>query len=161
SVLLFNAGKLLYDGPPRQLTRRVEGRTFLVQGTGKRRRPVLAKALKQPQVLDGVIQGRNIRLVLRAGAIPPEADALGAPSAQIAATPPRFEDAFVDLLRAGSGRESRLPPSAARARSSELPARPPIATPAAGRAAEPGDAVVDARALTKRFGDFAAVDQIS
>ena len=33
-VLLLNEGKVLYDGPPKELTARVAGRSFLVQGRG-------------------------------------------------------------------------------------------------------------------------------
>jgi ABC-type multidrug transport system ATPase subunit len=142
AVLLVNAGKLLYQGPPKQLTDRVTGRTFLVRGTGQNRRAVLAEALKHPEVLDGVIQGRSIRLVLREGANPPDTAALGSESAEVAATPPRFEDAFVDLL---GGVHSSVSPLAG------------------GRRQTTGGEklVVEANDLTKRFGDFTAVDRVS
>ncbi len=151
AVWLLNAGKLLYDGSPRQLTSRVEGRTFLVQGTGQNRHKVLAAALKRPEVLDGVIQGRSIRLVLQDKANPPNGAALGSDSAEVIATPPRFEDAFVDLLTRkdeggrrkaeGENRLNPVPPS-----SFILP---------------PSEVIVQAHELTKRFGDFTAVDRIS
>jgi ABC-type multidrug transport system ATPase subunit len=142
AVLLINEGKLLYQGVPRQLTDRVAGRTFLVRGTGQNRRAVLAEALKRPEVLDGVIQGRSIRLVLKEGAKPPDASTLGSESAEVIATPPRFEDAFVDLL--GGVRSS--------------------VEPLAGDRRQTGDGeetVIEANELTKRFGDFTAVDRVS
>jgi ABC-2 type transport system ATP-binding protein len=142
AVLLFNAGQLLYEGPPRQLTGRVEGRVFLVRGPGASRRTLLAEALKRPEVRDGVIQGRSIRLVLREGANPPDAGAVGTESAEVTATPPRFEDAFVDLLGGVPRGESQLAG---------------VIRQAAGGA----EAVVQADGLTKRFGDFTAVDRIS
>jgi ABC-2 type transport system ATP-binding protein len=141
-VLLLNAGRLLYQGPPRGLTGRLQGRTFLVRGAVAGRRTALAAALRRPDVLDGVVQGRSIRLVLREGARPPDAGALGIASAEVAATPPRFEDAFVDLLGGAprGGAELGVGQAFAAAR---------------------GEAVVEAEALTKRFGDFTAVDRIS
>jgi ABC-type multidrug transport system ATPase subunit len=154
-VLLFNAGRLLYAGSPRQLTQRMEGRSFLVQGAGQGRRTALAKALERPEVLDGVVQGRSIRLVLRAGARPPEPSALGFESAEIIATPPRFEDAFIDLLRGapGRGQGSGVRGQEEQAGFSLTPDPSPL-TPEE-------ETVVQANALTKRFGDFTAVDRIS
>jgi ABC-type multidrug transport system ATPase subunit len=146
-VLLLNAGRLLYAGSPRHLTRRVAGRTFLVQGAGTRRRRVLAEALQRPEVLDGVIQGRSVRLVLRDAAAPPDAAMLGVAPARVVATAPRFEDAFIDLLGGAPPVGQAFQPATARQ---------------AGKPAAQGDEpVVQADALTKRFGDFTAVDRIS
>ncbi|HJZ55136.1 MAG TPA: ATP-binding cassette domain-containing protein [Gemmataceae bacterium] len=142
AVITLSEGKVLYDGPPRELTDRVKGRTFLVRGAGNRRR-VLAAALRRPEVVDGVVQGGSVRVVVKAGAGPPDPAALGDSGAEVTATPPRFEDAFVDLLGGGPKGESPL---------------------AGGRTCEPagaGEAVVEADGLTKRFGAFTAVDHVS
>ena len=48
AVLLLNEGQALYDGPPKELTDRVAGRTFLVQNLGSQRRPVLARRSNCP-----------------------------------------------------------------------------------------------------------------
>ena len=141
SVLLLNEGHVLYDGPPKELTERINGRTFLVQGAGASRRAVLARALKLPQVLDGVIQGRSVRLVMRQGEAPPDANILGAAALEVKPVAPRFEDAFVDLLGGAPEGES------------------PLAEPARGGSAS--DTVVEAKELTKRFGDFIAADRIT
>jgi ABC-type multidrug transport system ATPase subunit len=140
-VVLLNEGRVLYDGPPRELTARLQGRTFLLTGAGAGRRQVLARAVRRPEVVDGVIQGSSVRLVLRAGDRPPQPSELGAKHAEIRPTPPRFEDAFVDLLGGG--------PKGAPAVAS---------TPRSGG---DGAAVVEADGLTKRFGDFTAADHIS
>ena len=63
SVLLLNEGKLLYNGPPQALTERVEGRTFKISNITTSRRAVLAKVLSQDNVIDGVIQGSDVRIV--------------------------------------------------------------------------------------------------
>ena len=98
SVLLLNEGQALYHGPPKELTHRVDGRTFLVADHSQRRRAILTAALKLPEVVDGVIQGSSVRLVVKEGAAPPDAERLGIAGLQSRSTPPRFEDAFVDLL---------------------------------------------------------------
>ncbi|HTU23449.1 MAG TPA: ATP-binding cassette domain-containing protein [Gemmataceae bacterium] len=154
AVWLLNAGQLLYDGPPRQLTSRVEGRTFLVQHAGQRRRTVLVEALKRPEVLDGVIQGRSVRLLLRQGANPPDAAALRSEGIEIIAAPPRFEDAFVDLLR--SGERGRVSAPREQAREQSLGALTQPRSPYSDK-----EIVIEANELTKRFGDFTAVDHVS
>jgi ABC-2 type transport system ATP-binding protein len=107
-----------------------------------RRRPVLATMLAEPEVIDGVIQGRAIRIVTREGAtrlVPPkEAGA----QAKIVAATPRFEDSFIDILGGGPGGDSKL--------ANGMP-----------RLADRREPVVEARGLTKRFGDFTAASKIS
>jgi ABC-2 type transport system ATP-binding protein len=142
SVLLLNVGEALYEGPPAQLTERVAGRTFLVEGLGQQRRKALARAVRDPAVVDGVIQGSRVRLVIAAGQAPPDAATFGVAGARLTPTPPRFEDAFVDLLGGGPKRESALAETA-------------VSKPA------DGEAVVEAHELTKTFGDFTAADHIS
>jgi ABC-type multidrug transport system ATPase subunit len=141
-VILLNEGKVLYAGPPRDLTARLEGRTFLVAGAGTGRRRVLAQAIRGADVVDGVIQGSSVRLVMKEGTAPPRSEDLGAPGVQVRPTPPRFEDAFVDLLGGGPRGDPRADGSSH--------------TPAAD-----GQAVVEADGLTRQFGDFTAADHIS
>lgn len=143
TVLLLNAGQLLFDGPPHDLTRRVEGRTIQVQGMTERRRPALKRALRLPGVIDGVVQGRNLRLVLAPGTALPAPDAIGAgASARMVAVTPRFEDAFMDVLGGGPGGESRLADKE-------------------HAITDDGAEVIRADGLTRRFGDFTAADRIT
>jgi ABC-2 type transport system ATP-binding protein len=142
-VLLLNAGKLLFDGAPRDLTSRVDGRVFRMSGLEGRRRPILAAALAQDGIIDGVIQGEAIRLVTSATSNgPPRPPALAGTHVETKPAAPRFEDAFVDILGGGPGGQSRL-----------ADAMPMLAASA--------QAVIEARGLTKRFGDFVAADKIS
>ena len=143
SVLLLSEGRGLFDGEPRELTGRMSGRTFLAHDVGSERRQVLARLLKQPGVIDAVVQGQSVRLVLAAGAEPPSADEIGAGAAGIEPTEPRFEDAFVDLLGGGPKGPS------------------PLAGRGQGGNGHAGDLVVEARDLTKRYGSFTAADRIS
>lgn len=140
-VLLLNQGKLLFSGKPHDLTGRVEDRVFKVSGVTGRRRQVLAELLQTKGVIDGVIQGDAIRLVTGKDETP---DIGGAGNgAKLTPTPARFEDAFVDMLGGGPGGRSKL--AEAQKSPSETGDRP----------------VIEARGLTKRFGDFTAADKIT
>ncbi|WP_454814202.1 ATP-binding cassette domain-containing protein [Labrys neptuniae] len=143
-VLLLNRGKLLFAGVPSELTSKVEGRVFRLGDIEGRRRPALSRALAVPGIVDGVIQGQAIRLVTAAGAgFAEEAARAAGARAKPQPTQPRFEDAFVDLLGGGPGGRSRLAEAAR-----TLPV-------------EEGQPVIEARGLTKHFGDFAAAQDIS
>lgn len=143
TVFLLSQGKLLFTGRPGDLTGRLRGRCLHLAGVEGRRRQALATLLKQPEVTDGVIQGRNLRIVLKEGAHRPNPSPLG-----IAGRPswkevaPRFEDAFIDLLGGGPGGESALA-TAMRPRN------------------EVRGGLIRAEELTKRFGDFTATDRVS
>ncbi|HWQ91243.1 MAG TPA: ABC transporter ATP-binding protein, partial [Clostridia bacterium] len=67
-VLLLNEGRLLFAGRPTDLTARLRDRCFLIQNLSGNRRQLLTRVLRLPGTLDGVIQGHNVRLVLRSGA---------------------------------------------------------------------------------------------
>ena len=141
-VLLMNDGRLIFSGKPADLTNRIHNRSFQIRPLTVNRRQVLARALRRPEVMDGVIQGHAVRLVLREGAARPDLKELEAgEGAQLVPVSPRFEDAFIEALGGGPGGDSAL---AQRLR--------PV----------PGDhdTVVEAVALTKRFGSFTATDHV-
>ena len=144
SVLALSQGKLIYQGPPHKLTQSVEGRTFLVQGMSGDQRAVLSRALEQPAVIDGLIQGSDIRLVVGNNLTPLTSEDIDAGhEATITPTRPRFEDAYMDLLGGGPKRRSPF------AANETLPRH--AAT----------DVAVEAREVTRRFGAFTAVDRIT
>ncbi len=142
-VLLMNEGRLLFTGPPSELTDRVKGRCFHVRDIEGDKREVLTKAGGRADVLDGVIQGDAVRVVLRPDAKPFAATEVGAGSrASLKEVKPRFEDAFIDILGGTHGGESVLAQALRpRARDNQV--------------------VIDAEGLTKKFGDFAATDQVT
>lgn len=142
SVLLLNEGKLLFTGSPSELTARVADRVFKVSGITHGRRQKLASYLDGDDVVDGVIQGEAIRLVMKPGTKPPAPDEHSA-AAGVATTTPRFEDAFIDMLGGGPGGRSKLAET-----------QTPFPT-------DNGRPVIEARGLTKRFGDFTAADAIT
>jgi len=136
-VLLLNEGKLLFNGPPKDLTNRMKGRVFLWDVPfGHRHRKVLSQLLSRPGIIDGVIQGKKIRIVC-AASLPQ--DSL---NPEWREAEPRFEDAFVDVLGGGPSGQSVLALHMPQKKeSSILP--------------------VEAEHLTKRFGDFTAANGIS
>ena len=142
-VLLLNEGRLLYRGPPQQLTQRMAGRTILLRAPGLSHRRLLQQAITLPMVSDAVIQGQYLRLILQAGCdhqqIP---TALNLTQAEVLEATPRFEDAFIDLLGGGPHQASAL--------ASIMPQVEADAT----------QTVIEARQLTKKFGSFAATDHV-
>jgi ABC-2 type transport system ATP-binding protein len=143
-VILLNEGSLLYYGPPKELTKRVEGRVFKLSGIKGSRRTVMEKVLNQKNVIDGVIQGADIRIVIKEkNETPINREALLENSTlSLNPTPPRFEDAFIDLLGGGPGGSSALA-----ALIKEVP--------------HEEKNLVEAHGLTKKFGSFTAVNNIS
>lgn len=143
-VLLMNEGELLYHGEPKALTRSMAGRSFLLTSRDENNRRLLRRILRLPQVSDGVIQGRSVRMILKKGA---DVQAIHAtpemPPLEIEETAPRFEDAFIDLLGGAGAAESPLGK---------------ILHSVNGDAEE---TVIEARSLTKKFGDFAATDEVN
>ena len=122
TVVLLNEGKSLYDGPPKELTARVTGD---VPGPGARATSAegAGHGAQLPDVLDGVIQGSSVRLVIARGPKRPDLPALGVARRTIEPTPPRFEDAFVDLLGGGPKAEVAASPAGNATRCSDEPGR--------------------------------------
>ena len=145
-ILLMNAGRLAYAGPPAEFTARVHGRTLQLVGLSGNRRDILERALRAPEVMDGVIQGSRLRLVVRAADRLPDLAALRAGSAaRLEPVAPRLEDAFIDILGGGPGGESSL-----------ARVMPPVTLDPAQ-----ASAVIAAHELTKTFGAFTATDRVS
>jgi ABC-2 type transport system ATP-binding protein len=139
-VLLLNQGRLLFAGPPADLTNEVRGRSFQIRGLPQiRRRAVLRELQDRPEVADGVVQGRALRVVLRRDPSGAERPAWAdLPNTRWVPVPARFEDGFLSRLGSVPRGDSAL-------------ARTFTPIP------DDGTAVVEARGLTKRFGGFTAV----
>lgn len=142
-VLLMNEGKLLYSGAPQKLTQSMAGRTVLLSSQQSDHRKLLQQALRLPEVSDGVIQGKYIRLILKKDRSAEQLLAsLNLPDAQISLAEPRFEDAFIDLLGGSPENES------------ELAKIMPMVK------GNPQEVVIEAQSLTKQFGSFFATDHV-
>lgn len=135
-VLLLNEGKLLFNGPPKDLTSRVKGRVFLWDAPLENHRTILSELLNRPGIIDGIIQGKKIRIVC-APSFPPESRDPGWQPVK-----PRFEDAFVDVLGGGPGGDSVLADNMPKKKKSNT---------------HP----IQAEHLTKKFGNFTAANNVS
>ncbi|ELQ5979857.1 ATP-binding cassette domain-containing protein [Cronobacter sakazakii] len=140
-VLLMNEGELLYQGAPQALTEQMAGRSLLLRPDNGDNRALLREVMQRPDVGDATIQGAAVRVILKEGS---GADALRAlPGATLRETAPRFEDAFIDLAGGTALRESPLG-----AILHDIPG-------------SRDDVVIEARELTKTFGDFNATDHVN
>ncbi|EOC0061761.1 ATP-binding cassette domain-containing protein [Cronobacter turicensis] len=140
-VLLMNEGELLYQGAPQALTEKMAGRSLLLRPDNGDNRALLRDVMQRPDVGDATIQGAAVRVILKEGS---DADALRAlPGATLRETAPRFEDAFIDLAGGAALRESPLG-----AILHDIPG-------------SRDDVVIEARELTKTFGDFTATDHVN
>jgi ABC-2 type transport system ATP-binding protein len=134
SVILLNDGKKLYDGPPNDLLKNIEKRVFLIQNIEeKRRRKILIDLLQNHSVIDGIIQGHDLRVLIAKNQEKPKIK-----EGIYTEIKPRFEDAFIDILGGITCRHSLL--------SDEIEAKPVFDL-----------AVVSAQNLMKKFGNFTAV----
>jgi ABC-2 type transport system ATP-binding protein len=142
-VILLHEGRILDQGSPAAMSARMAGRTWGVSRPGTRHRDLQAELDGQPGIVDALVQGEHVRLVTAEAALPDAA--ARQPGIVVRATPPRFEDAFIDLLR----------------RRQDLQARKPAMNGTAAASLAGDQAVVIRVAGAKRrFGDFWAVDGV-
>ncbi|HAT1822329.1 TPA: ABC transporter ATP-binding protein [Legionella pneumophila] len=139
-ILLLNAGKPIYHGKPGDFLQKTKDRTFQICGVSLlNRRQALMNALNTPEVIDGVIQGKNIRIVISDKKIKPSLNGITRePGVTFQDVEPRFEDAFIDSLKTKISGRSLLAEHITEKPHSDKP-------------------IIEARKLTKRFGSFTAV----
>ena len=143
TVLLLNEGKLLFQGDPKDLTGRVKDRVFKVSNIQGSRRVFLQKALQEEAVVDGVIQGSDVRIVIKDAKDNHQLNKfIDKQQVKVESVSPRFEDAFIDILGGGPKGVSLLAEN----------------TP---KIEDHHQEVVQAKELTKNFGNFTAADHIS
>jgi ABC-2 type transport system ATP-binding protein len=143
-VILLHNGRVLDQGPPEQTRNRARGRVFGVTAPGVRNRDLETKLAGQPGIVDAVLQGGRVRVVASEEARDAVRRPLADDEPQIEPIAPRFEDGVMILLREH--------------------ARPRFREPAAEEAtAGPGrdENVIEVRGLSRRFGDFYAVRDVS
>jgi drug efflux transport system ATP-binding protein len=138
-VLLLHEGRVIGQGPPASFSAPLAGRTFRVGVAQGQRRRIQARLSGHPQVLDATLQGDGVRLVTRAPGAPDLSDC-GIAAGDCEPVPPRFEDGFVTRL--GGGMHPLVPPLI-RARRRD------------------GKDLIAVEGLSRRFGDFLAVRELS
>ncbi|MHB1667431.1 MAG: ATP-binding cassette domain-containing protein [Thiomonas sp.] len=147
-ILLLHEGELLAQQPPAAFEAPLAGRCYMVRHAGLRRRPLQAALQARAGVLDALVQAEGVRVVVE-GRAP-----LAQGGEDWQPVPPRFEDAFVSLLRKA---EPELVPDAALQAS-----RPSPAGERGGcqQSAVDEAPVIEVRELRRFFGSFEAVKGI-
>jgi len=151
-VILLHDGRILDQGIPADLTAHVAGRTWraALPQSGIRKRDLQRTASNLPNVVDAQIRGRYLHIVTNQPDQPPNFQAVidtETQSLKFERIPPRLEDTYLSALRCKEqspvpGVVSSHQLSGNQGAASTLP-------------------VIETRGLTRRFGDFTAVDHVS
>ena len=147
TVILMNEGTMIYEGPPKELSDQLNGNVFLVDGVGTAGRKFVSFFMERDNTIDAVIQGSKVRIVTIDGGNELKKELLltGDEKLKIEDTEPRFEDAYIKIL------------GGARRNSADISGF----FSSTGEVFIDLDDIVKADNLTKKFGDFTAVDDIS
>jgi ABC-2 type transport system ATP-binding protein len=156
AVLLIHEGRLLGSGPPASFTSEMRGHSFFAAATLGRRQ-LQARLADVPGVIDAVIQGSRVRLVTETPVLPdPATLASQAPDLVFTPTSPRFEDSFVARLRTQQNHRKPNMPSTGIMERDATALRPRGSAPSAS-----DEAVITVEHLTRRFGSFVAVNDVT
>ena len=148
AVLLMHEGRQIGAGTPDAFTRQMAGCSFRVRASNIGKRHLQERLTNTPGVIDAVLQGEQVRIVVSEPNKPPLLEKAWPDAENIAVTAvaPRFEDSFVALLK------TRSTSPAVTAISLQKPPTP---------SATPAEDVIIVEHLTRRFGTFHAVDDVS
>ncbi len=135
-LLLLHQGRALYAGPPGELAKLADARTFARPLPASGRRTELQAVLERPEVISATISGQSLRTVCRDRKRPAGSD--------WSPVQPTAEDGFAAILDDGQA----LPPSA-------------LAEAFPQRDNNPDLPAIAAVGLTRRYGDFMAAQDIS
>lgn len=142
-VILLNEGKVIFQGKPEEAIEKVKGRVYIFPDITEKKRIISSKLLKVDGVMDSVISGKNIKILTNGRSIRDINSELNDMSEPKSITP-TFEDACIDILGGMTEKES--------------PVLQYISNVSFSHADEN---VVEAIHLTKQFGDFVAIDDVS
>lgn len=146
-VIMMFEGQILGQDRPGKFSNTMEGRTFAVAVPGMKGRILQKKLLLRKDVTDAIVQGDRVRLVMRTPG-EPDASALipGAPDITLRPVQPRFEDAFISVLR--------------QQRSTGITDSEEDMKPGPSPGGNGGN-VIEVKNLKRRFGDFYAVKGVT
>ena len=145
AVLLLR-GRVLASGPPSQISSIASGRSFRIETPESLKpRQLQARLASAGGVVDATLEGRRVRVVTAGDEGPESALFKGL---TVSPVTPRFEDGFMTLVRrvSGAGIEAHFEPF----RSSSPP-----------EDMRKEDVVVEVHDLTKKFGSFIAVNNVT
>ncbi len=140
AVLLLR-GIVLASGPPSQISSIASGRSFRIDTPESLKpRQLQASLANAGGIVDATLEGRRVRIVTSGDEAPESALFAGL---TVSPATPRFEDGFMTLVRRASGPIHGAP-----------------FEPFASKRL-PEDIVVEVHNLTKKFGNFTAVDNVT
>ena len=145
NIILLHDGTLLAQDAPDAFKAPLAGHGYRVRAGDMPRRVLQARLQARDGVLDAVVEADDVRVVLTG------TEALAVQGETWTPSPPRFEDAFVSLLRDSIEPEDAAPATPDRAQSGRTPP---------GTAADDGAPVIRVQGLRRFFGDFEAVKGI-
>ncbi|MGO9535245.1 MAG: ATP-binding cassette domain-containing protein [Syntrophobacteraceae bacterium] len=145
AVLLLR-GRVLASGPPSQISSIASGRSFRIDTPESLKpRQLQATLVSAGGIVDATLEGKRVRIVTSGDEVPESAlfDGL-----TVSPVTPRFEDGFMTLVRqaAGPGLEGHFEPFASSGLPEDLVNE---------------ELVVEVHNLTRKFGSFTAVDNVT
>lgn len=146
-VIVLHEGKLIMQGKPNEFSQTVKGRVFQVTVKNTKHRSLQQKLSQNSSVLDALIVGEGIRLVMNQQGMPSTEILLpdmvkANMNIHITAIEPRFEDAFIARLK---NKENNKQHNISQIKVS----------------GSKQDEVIRVENLTRKFGDFIAVNKIN
>ncbi|MGH8397097.1 MAG: ATP-binding cassette domain-containing protein [Gammaproteobacteria bacterium] len=148
-VILINDGQVLGQGPPAKFADFAEvlrGQAFSVRATHINKRLLQQRLIRIPGVMDAIIQGETIRVVMHRSVVPVISDLLiSSKLASIEPVEPSFEEGFIARIHARLSAKSSVD----------------IGSMTHTYVAHPKLPVIEVHALTRRFGAFYAVRNLS
>ena len=145
-VILLNSGSVIFEGSPKDAIKNIHGRVYFFPKILKNKREFSYSLLKVDGVVDSVIQGQNVRFLSKTNDVKSIYDEMRLKFNDLEKPriiSPSFEDACVDMLGGIGEKES------------------PVSEYIKDVQFTGGDNVVEAISLTKKFGDFTAVSNVS
>lgn len=142
-ILLLNEGKILYSGAPGDFIEKAAGKSYYFMGAGEEKRTILDRLIGKHGIIDAMVEGEKIRLCFAVDNPPTDPTAYGLHSSlNLRKRAPTFEDAFIYEL--GGIRK-----------------RPPLTFSKSHPIGSASTSVVEAVELSRYFGSFKAVDNVS
>ncbi|HVI89043.1 MAG TPA: ATP-binding cassette domain-containing protein [Dongiaceae bacterium] len=156
NIIVLQDGRLLAAGQPAGLIAAAATSVLLIPVEPQQRRQRQRELLAAPGIRDVTLLGSHLRLVFSDGQ-PVAPAGMATDLATAKPTPPRLEDAVVTLLRRQTPTDDGpLNNAGANGIAAAAQAAPSGETPASAT-----EAVIAVNHLTKRFGSFTAVDDVS
>jgi ABC-2 type transport system ATP-binding protein len=171
-VAVLHEGFVLEQGPPAEVRNLVAGRAFLATPPpGTKARDLQARLLDAPDIVEAVPQAGRVRFVRGPDAESPSTAALLS-GAEVDATEARFEDGFMALLKSRAHEKAHEKAHAkahepetihekAHEKAEDLPPEREARVRALAPRAEPAETAIRVSQLSRTFGGFTAVDQVS